>query len=39
MLTLIDFGRYHNLSKEELQKDKELFLKKKNRIGQFYFRP
>ena len=35
MLTLIDFGRYHNLSKEELQKDKELFLKKKRELANF----
>ena len=35
MLTLVDFGRYHNLSKEELQKDKELFLKKKTELANF----
>ena len=29
--------RYHNLSKEELQKDKELFLKRKRELVTFTF--
>ena len=34
---IVTFGRFHNLSTEELQKDKELFLEKKRNFASFSF--
>ena len=35
MLILITFGRFNKLSTEDIQKEKELFLEKKNKLAAF----
>jgi len=34
---IVTFGKFHNLSTEELQKDKELFLEKKRDLASYSF--